>query len=94
LVERFFNKIKQCRRIATRTTNSRLINYLAFLKLAAIRIWLRAYESTPWRATARRHELSAVLLNIHSRKFLSRSRNVVIVHSFSSAGKLTRGDGS
>jgi hypothetical protein len=22
-------------------------NYLAFIKLAAIRIWLRAYESTP-----------------------------------------------
>jgi len=22
-------------------------NYLAFVKLAAIRIWLRAYESTP-----------------------------------------------
>ena len=38
LVERFFNKIKQCRRIAT--------NYLAFIKLASIRIWLRAYEST------------------------------------------------
>jgi transposase len=34
LVERFFNKIKQA-------------NYLAFIKLASIRIWLRANESTP-----------------------------------------------
>jgi transposase len=46
LVERFFNKIKQCRRIATRY-DKLAANYLAFIKLAAIRIWLRAYESTP-----------------------------------------------
>jgi transposase len=42
----FFNKIKQCRRIAIRY-NKLAINYLAFIKLASIRIWLRAYESTP-----------------------------------------------
>jgi transposase len=46
LVERFFNKIKQCRRIATRY-DKLAANYLAFIKLASIRIWLRAYESTP-----------------------------------------------
>jgi transposase len=46
LVERFFNKIKQCRRIATRY-DKLAANYLAFVKLAAIRIWLRAYESAP-----------------------------------------------
>src|SRR5246500_5135553 len=46
LVERFFNKIKQCRRIATRY-DKLAANYLGFVKLAAIRIWLRAYESTP-----------------------------------------------
>jgi len=46
LVERFFNKIKQCRRVATRY-DKLAANYLAFIKLAAIRIWLRAYESTP-----------------------------------------------
>jgi transposase len=23
------------------------VNYLAFIKLASIRLWLRAYESTP-----------------------------------------------
>ena len=46
LVERFFNKIKQCRRIATRY-DKLAANYLAFIKLASIRLWLRAYESTP-----------------------------------------------
>jgi transposase len=46
LVERFFNKIKQCRRIATRY-DKLSANYLAFIKLACIRIWLRANESTP-----------------------------------------------
>jgi transposase len=46
LVERFFNKIKQCQRIATRY-DKLAANYLAFIKLAAIRIWLRAYESAP-----------------------------------------------
>jgi transposase len=46
LVERYFNKIKQCRRIATRY-DKLAVNYLAFIKLASIRIWLRAYESTP-----------------------------------------------
>jgi transposase len=46
LVERFFNKIKQCRRIATRYDRL-AANYLAFIKLASIRIWLRVYESAP-----------------------------------------------
>ena len=46
MVERFFNKIKQCRRIATRY-DKLAANYLAFVKLASIRLWLRAYESTP-----------------------------------------------
>jgi len=46
LVERFFNKIKQCRRIATRYDKI-AANYLAFIKLASIRLWLRVYESTP-----------------------------------------------
>ena len=45
LVERFFNKIKHCRRVATRY-DKLAANYLAFIKLAAIRIWLRVYEST------------------------------------------------
>jgi transposase len=48
LVERFFSKIKQCRRIAIRY-DKLAADYLAFIKLAAIRIWLRAYESTPCR---------------------------------------------
>ena len=46
LVERFFNRIKQCRRAAIRY-DKLAANHLAFIKLAAIRIWLRAYESTP-----------------------------------------------
>jgi transposase len=43
LIERFFNKIKQCRRVATRY-DKLAANYLAFIKLASIRIWLRANE--------------------------------------------------
>ena len=45
LVERFFNKIKQCRRVATRY-DKLAANYLAFIKLACIRLWLRVYECT------------------------------------------------
>jgi transposase len=44
-VVRFFNRIKHCRRIATRY-EKHAVNFLAFVKLAAIRLWLRAYEST------------------------------------------------
>ena len=45
LVERFFNKIKHCRRVATRY-DKLAANYLAFVKLAYIRLWLRVYEFT------------------------------------------------
>ena len=45
LIERYFNKIKQCRRVATRY-DKLAANYLAFVKLASIRIWLHANEST------------------------------------------------
>jgi transposase len=38
-IERFFNRVKQCRRIATRY-DKLAENFLAFLKLAAIRLWL------------------------------------------------------
>ena len=44
LVERFFNKLKHFRAVATRF-EKHAENYLALVKLAAIRIWLRAYES-------------------------------------------------
>jgi len=37
---------QQCRRVATRY-DKLSANYLAFIKLASIRIWLRANESTP-----------------------------------------------
>ena len=45
LVERFFNKIKQFRRIATRFDKT-AENFLAAVKLASVRIWLRSNEST------------------------------------------------
>jgi transposase len=44
-VERFFNKLKQFRRIATRYDKLGA-NFFAFIKLAALRIWLRSIEST------------------------------------------------
>ena len=44
LVERFFSKLKHYRAIATRYDKN-AANYLAAVKLAASRIWLRAYES-------------------------------------------------
>jgi transposase len=44
---KFFNKIKQCRRVATRD-DKLAANYLAFVQLASIRLWRRANESTSW----------------------------------------------
>ena len=43
-VERFFNRIKQCRRVAT-LYDRLAANYLAFVQLASIRLWLRLNES-------------------------------------------------
>ena len=40
LIERFFNKLKQFRRVATRY-DKLLTNFMGFVKLAAIAIWLR-----------------------------------------------------
>ena len=45
LVERFFNKLKHFRRIATRY-DKLASNFLAAVALAAIRLWTRNYEST------------------------------------------------
>jgi transposase len=45
LVERFFNKIKHFRRIATRY-DKLARNFLAAVALASIRLWLRHNEST------------------------------------------------
>lgn len=42
--ERFFNKLKHFRAVATRY-DKRDDNYLASVQLASIRIWLRTYES-------------------------------------------------
>ena len=43
-VERFFNKLKHVRAVATRY-DKRDDNFLASIQLASIRIWLRTYES-------------------------------------------------
>ena len=44
LIERCINKLKQFRRIATRY--DRLPeNFLAMIKLATVRLWMRVYES-------------------------------------------------
>jgi transposase len=44
LVERFFSKLKHFRAVATRY-DKHDANYLALVKLAASRIWMRSYES-------------------------------------------------
>jgi transposase len=44
LVERFFSKLKHFRAVATRFEKHDA-NYLAGVKLAAARIWMRSYES-------------------------------------------------
>ena len=43
-VERFFNKLKHFRAIATRYEKHDA-NFLALVKLASVRIWIRSYES-------------------------------------------------
>jgi transposase len=45
LIECFSSELKHLRRVATRY-DQLAINFLA-IKLASIRLWLRAYESTP-----------------------------------------------
>jgi transposase len=45
LIERFFNKLKHFRRIATRF-DKLARNFLAAVTLASIRLWMRDYEST------------------------------------------------
>ena len=45
LIERFFNKLKHFRRIATRF-DKLARNFLAAVALTSARIWIRTYEST------------------------------------------------
>jgi transposase len=45
LVERFFNKLKHFRRIATRY-DKLARNFLSAVALASARLWIRTYEST------------------------------------------------
>jgi len=46
LVEQFFNKVKQCRRVPTRY-DKLTASYLTFVQLAIIRLGLRINQSTP-----------------------------------------------
>ena len=46
-VERFINKLKQFRRIATRYDKLGA-TFFAFVRLASVRIWLRSIESMSW----------------------------------------------
>jgi transposase len=43
LIERFFHKIRNFRRVARRY-EKHATNYLAMLKLASTKLWLRHYE--------------------------------------------------
>jgi transposase len=45
LIERLINKLKHCRRIATRFEKNS-INFLAMLHLAASQVWLRLIDDT------------------------------------------------
>src|SRR5229473_988643 len=56
-IERFFNRIKQCRRVATRY-DKLAANCLAFVQLASLRLWLRANESSPQPAHIRGQDLA------------------------------------
>lgn len=62
-VEHFFNRIKYLRRVATRFEKL-TDNYLAMIKLAAIRLWLRARELNVLNCEVR--------LSIHCSRYLTR----------------------
>jgi transposase len=68
-VERFFNRIKQCRRTATRY-DKLAANYLAFIQLASIRLWLRFNEYTPLVTTNE--------YNAHQASRMSMPRNILL----------------
>ena len=78
LVERFFNKIKQCRRVATRY-DKLAANYLAFVQLASIRLWLRVKPQCLPRIAliigAARSRKKSSLRVARSSKFLWRSQH-------------------
>ncbi len=52
LIERFFAKLKQFRRVATRYDKV-LINFMGFVKLAAMAIWLKQLKVTTPKGTRR-----------------------------------------
>jgi transposase len=46
VVDRLINRLKQCRRVATRY-EKRAANYPAMVTLVAIRLWLKRFADTP-----------------------------------------------
>ena len=70
-VERFFNRIKQCRWVATRY-DKLAANYLAFVQLASIGLWLRVALTVIARSEATTQSIfSASALWIASRSLSS-----------------------
>ena len=63
-VERFFNRIKQCRRVATRY-DKLAANYLAFVQLASIKLWLRAVSPRPNMVSTDCYKASACPILYH-----------------------------
>ena len=75
LVERFFNKIKHCRRVATRY-DKLAANYVAFVQLASIRLWLRVNESARRDRSSQPGRCSSVSASCRH-NCISISRNIV-----------------
>src|SRR5262249_32795478 len=67
-VERFFNRIKQCRRVATRY-DKLAANYLAFVQLASIWLWLAAVNESALVASCGVHsrivDMLANVIQLH-----------------------------
>src|ERR1700733_1905089 len=61
LIERCFNKLKQFRHIATRYDRNAL-NYLAMIKIAVVRLWLRFMSPQPSAAAIQR--INAISVSI------------------------------
>ena len=87
LVAPFFNKIKHCRRVATRY-DKLAANYLAFVQHASIRLWLRVNESTS-QSRLRRWGRSSIArqLRCNGRRLMSTCP--IIPSSHSSSGRIS-----
>ena len=73
LVERFFNKLKHFRAVATRFEKHDA-NYLALVKIAAARIWMRFYEFGDLVQRRVGEKLCAIDEKVRSRRLIAPSR--------------------